>query len=106
VLKGVSAIAAYGHTPGHTMFLVESGGKKLLVWGDLTHAMAIQMPRPSVSVTYDSDPVAAAEARKEVLKYVSENKIPVAGMHVAYPGVGGVETDPENPGGYKFIPIK
>lgn len=102
ILRGVYAIEAYGHTPGHTMFLFESRGEKLLIWGDLTHAMAIQMPRPGVSVTYDSDPVAAAKVRQSVLKYAAENKIPVAGMHVAYPGIGGISTDPENPGGYIF----
>jgi glyoxylase-like metal-dependent hydrolase (beta-lactamase superfamily II) len=102
--RGVKAIAAYGHTPGHTMFMLESGGEKLLIWGDLTHAMAIQMPRPGVSVTYDSDPAAAARVRSAVLKYAAENGIPAAGMHVAYPGIGYVREDPENPGGYKFIP--
>jgi len=104
VIKGIGAIAAYGHTPGHTVYMLESGGQKLLIWGDLTHAMAIQMPRPGVSVTYDSDPVAAAAARQEVLKFVSGNKIPVAGMHVAYPGIGDIAEDPENPGGYKLLP--
>ncbi|MDR1138023.1 MAG: MBL fold metallo-hydrolase [Synergistaceae bacterium] len=104
VMEGVYAIAAYGHTPGHTMFMLESGGEKLLIWGDLTHAMAIQMPRPGISVTYDADPVAAAKVRMAVLDYVAENEIPVAGMHVAYPGIGYVSKDPENNGGYKFIP--
>ncbi|MDR1578966.1 MAG: MBL fold metallo-hydrolase [Synergistaceae bacterium] len=102
ILPGVYAIEAYGHTPGHTMFLFESRGEKLLIWGDLTHAMAIQMPRPGVSVTYDSDPAAAAKVRQAVLKYAAENKIPIAGMHVAYPGIGDISIDPENPGGYIF----
>jgi glyoxylase-like metal-dependent hydrolase (beta-lactamase superfamily II) len=104
VIKGIYAIAAYGHTPGHTMFMVESDGEKLLIWGDLAHAMAIQMPRPGISMTYDADPVAAAKVRIAVLDYVAENEIPVAGMHVAYPGIGRVSKDPENSGGYKFIP--
>jgi glyoxylase-like metal-dependent hydrolase (beta-lactamase superfamily II) len=102
ILPGVYAIEAYGHTPGHTMFLFVSNGEKLLIWGDLTHAMAIQMPRPGVSVTYDSDPAAAAKVRQSVLKYAAENKIPIAGMHVAYPGIGDISADPENPGGYIF----
>ena len=104
VLPGVLAIAAYGHTPGHTMFMLESKGERLLFWGDLTHAMAIQMPRPGVSVRYDSDPVKAAEARKSVLEYVSLNKIPVAGAHIAYPGIGYISADQENPGGCRFTP--
>jgi glyoxylase-like metal-dependent hydrolase (beta-lactamase superfamily II) len=102
ILPGVYAIEAYGHTPGHTMFLFESNGEKLLIWGDLTHAMAIQMPRPGVSVTYDSDPAAAAQVRRSVLKYAADNKIPVAGMHVPYPGIGAVADDPDNAGGYIF----
>jgi glyoxylase-like metal-dependent hydrolase (beta-lactamase superfamily II) len=102
---GVRAIAAYGHTPGHTIFLIESGEEKLLIWGDLTHAMAIQMPRPEISVTYDSDPVQAAAVRKAVLKYAFDGKIPVAGMHIAYPGIGRLERDPEIIGSYRFIPL-
>ncbi|GHT01157.1 MBL fold metallo-hydrolase [Bacteroidia bacterium] len=90
LVGGVTAIAAYGHTPGHTMYEVESQGEKLLIWGDLTHAMALQMPYPSVAVTYDVDPAQAVKARLEVLNYVSTNAIPVAGMHIAYPAVGKV----------------
>lgn len=106
LIPGVRPIAAYGHTPGHTLFMIESKGEKLLIWADLTHAMAIQMPLPGVSVTYDSDPVEAAASRKAVLKYVSDNKIPIGGMHVAYPGLGRVSADPKNPGGYTFDPLK
>jgi glyoxylase-like metal-dependent hydrolase (beta-lactamase superfamily II) len=104
IMESVRAIAAYGHTPGHTLFMIESAGERLLVWGDLTHAMAIQMPRPDVSVTYDSDPARAAAVRKEVLKFAMDEKLPVAGMHVAYPAVGRIERDSEVNGGYKFIP--
>ena len=103
---GIRPIAAYGHTPGHTMVMIESRGEKLLIWADLTHAMAIQMPRPQTSVRYDSDPGQAAASRISVLKYVAANEIPVAGMHVAYPGMGRVSDDPLNPGGYRFEPWK
>jgi hypothetical protein len=47
--------------------------------------MAIQMPRPGVTVTFDTDPAAAAATRQEVLKFAADNKISVAGMHIAYP---------------------
>ena len=104
VASGIRPIAAYGHTPGHTMFMVESGAKKLLVWGDLAHAMQIQMPRPGVSVTYDSDPNLAAKTRREVLAFAAENGVAVAGMHIPYPGVGTVGEDPEQPEGYRFVP--
>lgn len=104
LIPGVRAIEAYGHTPGHTLFMIESEGERLLIWADLTHAMAIQMPLPGVSVTYDSDPVQAAALRRAVLQYVSGDKIPIGGAHVAYPGLGHVSADPKVPGGYAFNP--
>ncbi len=100
---GTFAIEAFGHTPGHTAFLVVSNGDKLLVWGDLTHAMAVQMPRPEISVRYDVDPDAARASRLRILEYVAAHKIPVAGMHIPYPGIGTVEKAAQ---GYKFTPVK
>ena len=102
LLPGITPLAAYGHTPGHTMFLLESKTDKLLIWGDVTHAMAIQMPYPEVAVTYDVDPKQAIQSRKEVLEYVTKNNIPVAGMHIPYPAVGNIRKDAEK---YHFSPI-
>lgn len=104
VAPGIRPIAAYGHTPGHTILMIESRGEKLLIWADLTHVMAIQMAKPEISVRYDANPDQAAASRISVLKYVTANDIPVAGMHIAYPGIGRLSDDPENPGGYKFEP--
>jgi glyoxylase-like metal-dependent hydrolase (beta-lactamase superfamily II) len=101
ILPGIRAIAAFGHTPGHTVFLLESGGSKLLIWGDLMHAQNIQFPVPGVSVTYDTDPAAAAAIRKRILDYAVKNSIPVGGMHLVYPAVGRVQKDGA---GYKFVP--
>ena len=100
LFPGFRGIAAYGHTPGHTGYLIESANEQLLVWGDLAHAMNIQMPCPDVAVTYDVDPMQAVSARKKLLRYISKNKIPVAGMHIAFPGMGKItESDEE---GYIF----
>lgn len=97
-------IIAPGHTPGHTMFLLEDKGEALLIWADLTHAMAIQMPYPEVAVRYDVDPEQAKQSRLEVLRYISERNIPIAGMHIAYPGMGKVE--PVGIDSYRFIPAE
>ncbi len=104
LLPGISAITAYGHTPGHTMYLINSNDSKLLIWGDLTHALAIQMPHPEISVTYDVDANKAAVSRQNVLKYITQHNIPVAGMHISYPGFGIVTSS--NEGGYVFTPLK
>lgn len=91
VAPGITAINAVGHTPGHTAFMLESQSRKLLVWGDTVHAIALQLPHPEISPVYDYDPEAAAFARKTILERVSTEHIPVAGMHIPFPGVGYVE---------------
>jgi glyoxylase-like metal-dependent hydrolase (beta-lactamase superfamily II) len=100
LLPGITAVAAFGHTPGHTLFLFESAGQKLLIWGDLMHVEKIQFPRPEISVTYDVDPAAAAVSRKKILEYAAANNIPVAGMHLVYPAIGIVRAEG---GGYRFV---
>jgi glyoxylase-like metal-dependent hydrolase (beta-lactamase superfamily II) len=103
LLPGIRAAAAYGHTPGHTMYLVGEGDGQLLIWGDLTHAMAMQMPAPRTAMVYDVDPEQAVTTRLRVLQYVSERKLPVAGMHVPATGMGMVGRDGNT--GYAFIPM-
>ena len=102
LFPGIQAVAAFGHTPGHTLYMVESGKKKLLIWGDLTHAMAIQMPYPQVAVTYDSNPDMAIAARKKVLAYAAKKKIAVAGIHNAFPGMGKIK---KKSTGYLYTPL-
>ncbi|MDR1056736.1 MAG: MBL fold metallo-hydrolase [Prevotellaceae bacterium] len=104
LISGFKAFAAYGHTPGHTIFLFESDNSRMLIWGDLTHAMAVQIPYPEIAVTYDVDPKQAIASRKKVLDYVVKNKIPIAGMHIAFPAIGDVTADSNT--GYKFTPHK
>jgi glyoxylase-like metal-dependent hydrolase (beta-lactamase superfamily II) len=100
LLSGIQAIAAYGHTPGHTAFLLKSTDARFLIWGDLTHAMAIQMPHPEIAVTYDVNPKEAIVARKKILEYVAKNKIPIAGMHIAFPAMGYIAANATD--GYEF----
>lgn len=103
LLPGVQSIAAYGHTPGHTAYLLRSDGDQLLIWGDLTHAMDIQMPYPQIAMTYDTDPTQAIESRIRLLNYVSENNIRIAGMHIVYPGMGHITGSGSN--SYSFTPV-
>jgi len=79
---GIQMIAAYGHTPGHVMYLVKDGAQQLLIWGDLMHAYEIQTAHPEISVKYDIDPIMASQTRIQVLKYVKAQNIPAIGMHM------------------------
>jgi glyoxylase-like metal-dependent hydrolase (beta-lactamase superfamily II) len=103
LFPGIKAIAAFGHTPGHTVFLIENGGEGLLIWGDLMHVQGIQFPLPDIAVTYDSDAAAATAVRKEILSYAAEQRIPIGGMHLQYPALGTVERAGE---GFRFIPAR
>jgi len=104
LLPGIFPIAAYGHTPGHTIFLLESGRAKMLVIGDLLHVAVVQFHLPSVSASYDIDGAAAAATRSQVLTYAANNRLPIAGMHIVYPGMGFVETYGQE--GFNFIPME
>lgn len=103
LFKNISPIAAYGHTPGHTMYQIESMNEKFLIWGDLTHVMPIQLPIPDVAVIYDVDPVQAVKTRKEVFaRLANDPNIWVGGMHIPFPGMG-ILTPGEYPESYLFI---
>ncbi|HLP31662.1 MAG TPA: MBL fold metallo-hydrolase [Geothrix sp.] len=104
LVPGIRAEKADGHTPGHTAFAVESDGKKLLIWGDLVHAHAVQFARPGVSIEYDVDQKQAIATRKRIFKATAESKALVAGMHLPFPGIGHVRA--EGKGSYSWVPIE
>ncbi|MDR1679101.1 MAG: MBL fold metallo-hydrolase [Prevotellaceae bacterium] len=99
-IGSIKAIPAPGHTPGHTAFLINN----VLVWGDITHAMAVQMPYPQVAVTYDYDSKQAIETRLKLLEFITKEKLIVAGMHIPYPGMGTPVANGK--GGYIFTPLE
>ena len=103
LLPGITAIANYGHTPGHTVFLVENGGSRLIIAGDFLHVALVQFAHPDISATFDMDSTAAAASRRQLLAWAAANRIPIAGMHIAHPGIGTVETAGT---GYIFIPAR
>lgn len=100
VYDALYSMSSYGHTPGHTVFIIDD----LVIWGDLTHAMAIQMPYPQVAISYDTDPAAAVQSRFMMLAYIVKNNLTAAGMHIPYPGIGKLKSDGK--GGFIFTPVK
>ena len=102
----VKAMDASGHTPGHTVFLIESPDaaqrkeEKILILGDLLHAAALQFPFPEACARFDMDQPKAIAARKRILDFAAQEKIPVAGMHFPPPHIGTVEKNDQ--GGYIF----
>lgn len=96
---GVTVLDASGHTPGHTVFELDAGGVKLWILGDLIHFGPIQLPRPEIAVTYDTNPVKAVAARKRFFDNAAAQGVTVAAMHLPFPGVGALT---KSGGGYVF----
>jgi len=102
VFPGVTAMPFPGHTPGHTGYLIASGGDSLLIWGDIIHVPEIQIPRPEVTMAFDIDPQQAEATRRRVFDMVATDGLAWAGMHMHFPGFarllrrdGGVAALPE-----------
>jgi glyoxylase-like metal-dependent hydrolase (beta-lactamase superfamily II) len=104
LVPGIQAVKASGHTPGHTAFAIESEGQKLLIWGDLVHAHAVQFARPGVSIEFDIDQKQAVATRRRLMKTMAASKSLVAGMHLPFPGIGHVRADGK--GSYSWVPIE
>ena len=94
-------LAAIGHTPGHTVFLMESEGHKLLFIGDSLHAARLQFPQPDENASYDQDPEQAAASRRAILTLAAEENLPIAGAHIPFPGTGRVKKEGT---GFAFTP--
>jgi glyoxylase-like metal-dependent hydrolase (beta-lactamase superfamily II) len=101
IAEGIKSIPAFGHTSGHTMFLVTSKGQNLLIWGDLVHA-TVQFKYPGVYLTYDNNPEEAVEIREKILERLSYEDTIAAGMHLIYPGMGNIV---KTKTWYEFVPL-
>ena len=99
---GINAVSTYGHTKGHTMYVVESKGQKMAVLGDLMHVAAVQFPNPSVTIQFDTDPKMAAVQRKKVYADGAKQGFWLAVAHLSFPGIGHIRA--EGPG-YVFHPV-
>jgi glyoxylase-like metal-dependent hydrolase (beta-lactamase superfamily II) len=90
VLPGITAMMRPGHTPGHTNWLIQSGGERILIWGDIVHLAAVQLARPEARLIYDVDTDMAAATRAKVLDWAANERLTVAGAHLGFPGFGRV----------------
>ena len=102
LFPGIRAMPAYGHTPGHTAYMVESQGQRLLLWGDTIHVAEVQFADPDITIDYDVDRHAASASRKRWLADAAAQGYLVGGAHISFPGLGHVRADPK---GYSWISL-
>lgn len=101
VVSGITAMEAYGHSLGHMMYMVESEGKPLLIWGDVANHYVFSLQHPEATVGFDDDKEAAIATRKRVLDMVATDDLPVIGHHMPFPSLGYVE---RAGGSYRWVP--
>ncbi len=90
VVTGITGMAAFGHTPGHMVYRIESAGKGLAIFADLANHPVWSLARPDWEVRFDMDKEAAAAARRNVLGMLAADRIPAIGYHMPFPAVGYV----------------
>lgn len=102
LVPGIRSMPAFGHTAGHTTFMVESGGQKLLYWADTTNIAALFVRNPDWAVMFDADPEAARKVRRALMEMAVKEDLLVAGYHLTLPAIGRLTP---RGSGYDFKPV-
>jgi len=103
LVPGIKAVAAHGHTPGHTIYTVESKGQKLVLWGDLMHVAAVQFREPQVTISFDTDSKAAKAQRAKAYADAVKGRYLIGSAHLPFPGLGHLRTGDGK--GYTWVPV-
>jgi glyoxylase-like metal-dependent hydrolase (beta-lactamase superfamily II) len=85
IIPGVHAMLAPGHTVGHTIFMIDSGGKQLCYVGDLAHHPVLLLQKPLTEFKYDTDPKQSAQSRVKMLSMLADKRIALLAYHFAWP---------------------
>jgi glyoxylase-like metal-dependent hydrolase (beta-lactamase superfamily II) len=103
VAGGITSVAAFGHTPGHMTYMLESNGAQLLIMADTANHYVYSLSYPDWEVKFDMDKAAAAATRKKVFGMLAADKVPMIGYHMPFPGMGYVAARGE--GGFQYVPV-
>ena len=101
IAGGITALAAFGHTPGHMAYIIESGGKQLVLGADFANHYVWSLAYPDWEVKFDMDKAAAAKSRRMLLDMMATDKVPFVGYHMPWPAIGFVET---RDSGFRYVP--
>lgn len=102
VVSGVTAMAAFGHTPGHMTYMLESDDAQLVLTADLANHYIWPFANPDWHTSFDSDKAAATASRREVLGMLAADRVPMIGYHMPFPAAGFVEARGD---GFRFVPV-
>ena len=101
VASGITSVGAYGHTPGHMGYHIESDGARLLLFADLANHPVWSLARPNWEMRFDMDKETAAASRRRVLDMIAADRIPAVGYHMPFPALGFIDRRGD---GYGWVP--
>lgn len=90
VAPGIRAMAAPGHTVGHMVFVISSGGKTLVNTGDVAHHHLVSTQNPRAAFLFDTDGAQGVASRLKVFDMLASDRIPFVSYHFPWPGLGYV----------------
>ncbi len=99
ILPGVQAMHTPGHTVGHTVYMITSGGKTMCNIGDVAHH-AVLIDKPRIEVAFDTDSKQGAESRVKLFDLLAAQRIPALVYHLPWPGIGHLAKQGD---GYRFF---
>jgi glyoxylase-like metal-dependent hydrolase (beta-lactamase superfamily II) len=100
-LPGVQAMAAPGHTVGHTVYMITSQGKTMCCGGDIAHHHVVVVENPRLAFAYDTDGNQAVASRLRVFDMLAAQRVPVLPYHFPWPGIGYLAKQGD---GYRYFP--
>jgi len=90
LLGGLEIAEAFGHTPGHIMVGIHSGGESLLHFVDVVHHHVLSFAHPEWVMKFDEQSDVAIATRKRVLDRCAADRARVFGAHMPFPALGRV----------------
>ena len=99
---GIKAVPSAGHTPGHTAYIVESKGQKLVLVGDMIHVAAVQFAEPGVVIGFDTDTKSAEAVREKEFAEAAKDGYLLGAAHLPFPGLGHLAQEGK---GFEWIPV-
>lgn len=100
VAPGVMVTRTGGHTPGHSVVRLASGGERLTFAGDAVFAVGFE--HPDWHNGFEHDPQEAARVRLRLLRELAETGELLVATHLPFPSVGRVAVDGD---AFRWVPV-